>query len=43
MYESQHLDVTYSVTSYQAVSLPGVVCMKFKQQIPSCCIGNEKP
>ena len=43
MYESQHLDVTYSVTSYQAVSLPGAVCMKFKQQILSCCVGNEKP
>lgn len=42
-YESVHLCVTYSVTSYQAVSLPGAICMKFRPEILSCCIGSEKP
>lgn len=43
MYESLHLSVTYGVTSYQAVSLPGATRVKFKQEILSYCIGNEKP
>lgn len=37
------LCVTYCVTSYQAVSLPGALCVKFKQEILSCCMGDEKP